>query len=267
MNKLSDKHGEATKAIETSKTINNYAKIGAVEKSCAKKTCVNRARKGQFFSLTVFLFIALLLVLFSFIAGLKEKDESFHVERLKKGVVNHFVTDFEEIYIPQIVGAAAKPALNGWLSRSSASIEMEDLSDIMLDGRLGESPIEYFNPEISVEESLGRALSTLNLPLDNRQDPDFFTLELVSVDQESFDRITLDFVASYKFRSDTNEWSMDEIPVTVAFDIYYLPHPGYSGEIIDEFWEHDSSGVCFISEVFDDAEACNGFNLRPPDAT
>lgn len=210
-------------------------------------------KKGIFYSLSVILFLILLIIVFSNKSDIFKKEEKFHIERTQIIVMDHFVRDFDRYYAESILKAAAKPALIS-LTKGSA-FTLGDVVNLMIDGSGGGTSI---NPLLSTNEGLNQALRTLTFNLDAQS----FNYSLTSVEQLEFDQIQLNFEVDYYFKALDTNWSRKGLPVNIILDVYGMSHPRHlHAGIIDSSWVPDSTG-CYRNIIFSENIACRG-NIRP----
>jgi hypothetical protein len=217
-------------------------------------------KRSQFFSIMIFLFIVVLLMLFSYISSVRDKDEDFRMERLKTNVEGNFVATFESVYIPEILAAAAKPALLGYLKETDTKLGKKDLADIMEDGMIDVGPDKYLDERFMTNNMVKKVLSTLVFSNTATNSFDYFISKVEMINK---DTIRMTFSVSYIVDFEGKRvWSNPDLIVPIEFDIYSLTHPVYN-TMIGTDWVEDSSS-CFTEDVFIDAEGCVlNHNMKP----
>jgi hypothetical protein len=212
-------------------------------------------KKGIFYSMSVVLFIVLLIIVFSNKSDIFQKDEKFHMERAQIIVMDHFVRDFDRYYTESIIKAAAKPALINLTK--GAPFSRETVVNLMIDGSEGGIKI---NPLLSTKEGLNQSLRTLTFNLDAQS----FNYSLQSIEQPDYKTIMLNFEVDYYFKVLDTNWSRKSLPVSITLDVHGMSHPGHSASgVIDSSWVSDSSG-CYANIIFSDNPIICSGNIRPP---
>lgn len=216
-------------------------------------------KKGVFYSISVLMFILFLLIYFNAKADVQKKEDEFHVERVQLIVMNHFVNDFEDYYIHEILSTAAKPAFieltNSISSSGFTSFTKENVVDLMKDGVNGSV---IMNPLLATNDNFKQALGTLTF----NPESVLFDYSLDSVEQPSYDTIRLNFLVNYSFSFFDAKWSRKNLPVSINISIYSLFHPLYN-KVIETNWVENTAG-CYINSIITPPQSCDGMNIMPP---
>jgi hypothetical protein len=221
---------------------------------------INKNKRGQFFSIGIFLLIVVLALIFSYSAIYREKNNEFHVQRLKTAVMSSFVDEFEKEYAYKILETAAKPSLVMYFDDYSAPISFEDFTMIMKTGELnGHSFPELTS--LSTDSTLKKILSivTFNAGVEGE-----FEYTLEKAQMISPDEMKLSFIVSYEFKSGTSTWSNEDVEIDLTIRVYSLNHPVYR-QIINDYWMQDTS-TCLATQVFIEGDNCL-LNMKPFEVT
>ena len=216
-----------------------------------------KGKKAQFFSLTVFIILLVIIILLSIKANLLKTEDDFNIDRLEKTIMNNFVRDFDRVYLEEIIRTSLKPSVASVLNQSKMT-SMDGLLNIMNGTTQG-----YIDPSLTIPSSLKRVLGTITLSLKNPDD--ILHVNLIKIEQTQHDEIIFTFVADYKFELYGAVWERTGKQIVIVMDIYDLKHPGYSYRYIDRNnWETDTNAsVCFMNQVFVDAPLCSHYNIKP----
>ncbi|MBN2459923.1 hypothetical protein JXB28_06585 [Candidatus Woesearchaeota archaeon] len=215
-------------------------------------------KKGIFYSITVLLFMLFLLVYFNTASDIQKKEDEFHIERVRLIVMDHFVRDFDNYYIQEILATAAKPAMIELTSALPfARFSKEAVVDLMTDGETGSIMI---NPLLATNDNFHQALGTLTFDPESLE----FSYVLESVEQPYYDTLQLNFLVNYSFSSFSTRWSKSNKPVNISFTVYSLMHPDYD-EVIGTNWVERNEG-CYIWGILSISPPpdCEGKNIMPP---
>jgi hypothetical protein len=225
----------------------------------SRKKILNK--RGVFYSISVLLLMIFLIIVFNNKAQLLQKDEEFHVERVKIIIMDHFVRDFDNYYAGNIIETAAKPALiNLTTIARSTRFSSNQLIELMANGSDSASGLKI-NPLLTTNENFQQSLATLSFELDNAS----FNYRLESAEQPSYDSIRLNFRVNYFFRAFDTNWSRTGKLISINVPVYGLWHPDFD-EIIDSSWSQNSTSGCYINQIItpDPDTACSGMNMMPP---
>jgi len=177
--------------------------------------------------------------------------------RLEKTIMNNFVTDFDRMYVEQIITTSLKPAVAGILNKSE-NISKDGLVSIMDGLTTG-----YMDSTLTLQSNLRRVLGTLTFSLDN---PDkILNVTLKKVEQNEPFVLKFTFDADYRFELNGNVWEKKGKEIVIYMDIYSLKHPSYNYNYIEHDWIRNLNATkCFSNQVFTDAEPCFPYyNVEP----
>jgi len=209
-------------------------------------------RKGIFYSLSVFLFLVFLIIVFNSRAEINKRDEQSHIERAQIISMDHFVRDFDRYYSERIIETATKPALIALTP--SAPFTRQQLVDLMTDGSGGGTSM---NQLLSTNENFKQALGTLTFQMDY----EVFSYSLESFEQVDYETMKLNFNVNFSFNVFDTNWTRTNKPVNITVLVQGLSHPNHlSSGVIDNSWRSDSNG-CYANIIFGTG-ICNG-NIRP----
>lgn len=216
-------------------------------------------KKGIFFSLSVFLILTLLFILFFEFERNKEKELDFDAKKAQIQTVDHFVKDFDRYYIEEILSSSARPALVGYTNYLKSDFSKNSLVNIMIDGR-NAAGTTIFDPLFSTDSGFELALGALFFTLDDYN----FEYTLDDVIQDDYENFRLVFSSDYSFEFNGQVWSESNKQTIVEVSVYGMYHPDHN-IIIRENWILDNSGGCYIEDIFSDLVNCIGArNIRPP---
>ncbi|KYK24483.1 hypothetical protein AYK26_06590 [Euryarchaeota archaeon SM23-78] len=210
---------------------------------------IKKNKKGVFFSLTVILFLVLLLIIFNTKSELQKKEDEFHIQRVQIIVMDHFVRDFDRYYAKTILETAAKPALVALTPSASVPFSKADVVSMMKNGL----PVQ-----LTTDDNFQQSLGTLTFTLDEKE----FDFRLESFEQPRYDTIQLNFLVNYSFKMTESNWSKTDKQVIIPITVYGLYHPTYL-EVIDDSWLEDTADECYINEIFSSPPSCSGMNIMP----
>jgi hypothetical protein len=216
------------------------------------------SNNAQFFSLTVFIFVIFLLLFFASLSRLSSNEENFNVNRLQITVMNDFVSDFDQIYVEQIISPSLKPAVAAVLKQKPTitPVTKDNLVNIM---KTGVAP--DMDKDLAMDVTLEKVFRTTAYSFDGST----FDVELNKVEQTSASVLKFTFLVDYSFTFGDNKWGKNDKEIVLLMDIYSLNHPLWNA-YIDKDWVPDDSAVqCFSRQVFGiNAETCSGLNMKPP---
>ena len=170
--------------------------------------------------------------------------------------MDHFVDDFENQYLRQILVTSSKQALIN-MTRKSSPFTKKQLQDVMKDGNLAN--VNFMDGIFSTDANFRQSLGTFAFTLPNESTR--FNYELLKARQVNYEIILLDFSVTYSFKIGDDIWYRLNEPVTIPVSVYNLWHPVYY-DYIFETWSKDESG-CYITKIISDAELCT-VNIKPP---
>lgn len=227
-------------------------------------------KKAQFFSITIFLIIVLAIIIFALVARLKDNEERFNINRLKKSVMNNFVTDFEQLYVEQIIKASLKPAVSEFLKKDEVPTTFDNLVKVM-NGETVNGVVSLSNSNnenLAMENTLKKSMGTVTFSIDNINDDDLFNVVLEKVEQKELYELEFTFKVNYKFKIDVSTWEKDDLEVKIKMDIYSLEHPVFkhpSNPFIQEgqWAQNNEADECFAQQVFYSATCNEILNIKP----
>jgi len=223
---------------------------------CKKAKSKFLNKKGIFYSLSVVLFLAFLIILFNSRAQAEKKDERFYLERAQVIVMDRFARDFDNYYAQNILEAAAKPALIALSGQVPFAIfKREQIVALMHDGS---SAGAIINPLLTTKEGFRQSLGTLSFTMSNNE----FDYSLEKVQQTDFETLLLNFKVNYSFTSFGTTWSANNKALNITLQVYGLAHPVY-GKVIDSSWIENNTASCFVNQIISDAAPCTGMNIMP----
>ena len=212
-----------------------------------------KMKKGMFFSLSVVVFLIVLFVVFKNKAdAVKVKEESF-MDRAQINVMQHFVNDFENRYVKEMLTTSGKQAFSK--RTVSGAFPKNELADVMDDGIAGATT--YLDPTLTTKGFFVQILKTLTFKLDKNM----FAYTVREVTQTNPNTLNVIFDVSYEFEVGKKNWKKT-MAVPIDFEVFSMWHPSY-GAFIDRTWLDDASGPCYSNTIVTDAAPCTGLNKVP----
>lgn len=213
-------------------------------------------KQGQFFSLTSALLIIILLSVYTARVSQVQDDEAFRVQRSQVGVLKHQAENFRSLDIPNALRTSSRFALSEYTEDSSSKLSYHNLTDIMVDGSLGNRDV--MDGALSTSAQFDRV--TTNFPALSADDVQV-SYELLDASQDSPWTLQFTYNVSYMLRGD-DVVTGDTVVYTVSISTETLTHPRY-GSRITKGWVVNGTG-CVVTDLFQEAIPCAGNNLSPP---